>query len=612
YMVPAAVVVLDSFPLNTSGKLDRKALPEPEFAAKVFRAASTPIEEIVAGVFADVLGIDRVGVDDDFFMLGGNSLIATQVTARLGEMLSTRVPVRVLFEASTVAALAVRVEQQAGTLGRVALVAGRRPQRVPLSLAQQRMWFLNQFDTASTAYNLPIVVRLTGLLDVSALRAAIEDLVGRHEILRTVYPVVEGEPVQVIVAATQARLPLMVRSIAAVDIEAAVGQLVSTQFDVTGEVPARVALFEIEDATATPEYVIAMVVHHIAADGWSVGPLVRDLMTAYVARSAEQAPNWAPLEVQYADYSIWQRELLGGEDDPGSIMSDQVAYWRTALADLPEQLDLPMDRPRPAVQSFAGAAVAVGIDADTHRGLVQVAQSQSATLFMVVHTALAVLLARLSNTEDIAIGTPMAGRGEAALNDLIGTFINTLVFRSRIDAGEAFTDLLARQRETDIAAFAHADVPFERLVEVLNPARSTARHPLFQVGLSFQNLAATTLELPGLTVSGVDLDTHISQFDLHLVLADRYDQSGAPAGITGMFTYATDLFDHHTVQGFAQRFTRLLAEILTAPHTPVGDLQLLTTVERRRILRDWNDTSYPVDSGLLLDGFRRAVEADPG
>ncbi|WSY60036.1 amino acid adenylation domain-containing protein [Nocardia sp. NBC_00881] len=612
YMVPAAVVVLDAFPLNTSGKLDRKALPAPEFETKTFRAPSTPIEEIVAGVFADVLGIERVGVDDDFFMLGGNSLIATQVTARVGEVLSTRVPVRVLFEAPTVAALAVRVEQQAGTLGRVALVAGRRPQRVPLSLAQQRMWFLNQFDTASTAYNLPIAVRLTGLLDVSALRAAIEDLVGRHEILRTVYPVVEGEPVQVIVAATQARLPLTVRSIAAADIEAAVGELVSTQFDVTGEVPVRVALFEIEDAAPTPEYVIAMVVHHIAADGWSVGPLVRDLMTAYVARSAEQAPNWAPLEVQYADYSIWQRELLGGEDDPGSIMSDQLTYWRTALADLPEQLDLPMDRPRPAVQSFAGAAVAVGIDADTHRGLVQVAQSQSATLFMVVHTALAVLLARLSNTGDIAIGTPMAGRGEAALNDLIGTFINTLVFRSRIEAGEAFTELLARQRETDIAAFAHADVPFERLVEVLNPARSTARHPLFQVGLSFQNLAATTLELPGLTVSGVDLDTHISQFDLHLVLADRYDQSGAPAGITGMFTYATDLFDHHTVQGFAQRFTRLLAEILTAPHTPVGDLQLLTTVEQHRILQDWNDTSYPVDSGLLLDGYRRAVNADPG
>ncbi|MEU4345755.1 amino acid adenylation domain-containing protein, partial [Nocardia sp. NPDC023852] len=611
YMVPAAVVVLDAFPLNTSGKLDRKALPAPEFEAKVFRAPSTPVEEIVAGVFADVLGIERVGVDDDFFGLGGNSLIATQVTARLGEMLSTRVPVRVLFEASTVAALAVRVEQQAGTVGRLPLAAGRRPERVPLSLAQQRMWFLNQFDTQSTAYNLPIVVRLTGLLDVSALRAAIADLVGRHEVLRTVYPAVDGDPVQLILSPTQAELSLMERSVAAVDVEPAVAELVSTQFDVTGEVPVRVALFEIEDAAATPEYVIAMVVHHIAGDGWSVGPLVRDLMTAYVARSAGESPSWAPLEVQYADYSVWQRELLGSEDDPGSMMSDQVAYWRTALADLPEQLDLPVDRPRPAMQSFAGSTVEVGIDADTHRGLIEVAQSQGATLFMVVHTALAVLMARLSGTDDIAIGTPMAGRGETALNDLIGTFINTLVFRSRVDAGAAFTDLLARQRETDIQAFAHADVPFERLVEVLNPARSTARHPLFQVGLSFQNLAVTTLELPGLTVSGVDFDTAISQFDLHLVLADQYDESGAPTGIAGMFTYATDLFDHSTVQGFAQRFIRLLGEIIAAPRTAVGDLELLAATERGRLVSGWNDTGRVVASELLLDGYRRAVAADP-
>ncbi|MGO4618337.1 condensation domain-containing protein, partial [Nocardia sp. 2TAF39] len=452
---------------------------------------------------------------------------------------------------------------------------------------------------------------MTGSLDVSALRAAIADLVGRHEVLRTVYPAVDGDPVQVILSPTQAALSLMVRSIAAVDVESAVVGLVSAQFDVTGEVPVRVALFEIGDAGAVPEYVIAMVVHHIAGDGWSVGPLVRDLMTAYVARSSGESPSWAPLEVQYADYSVWQRELLGREDDPGSMMSDQLAYWRTALADLPEQLDLPADRPRPAMQSFAGGTVEVGIDADTHRGLIEVAQSEGATLFMVVHTALAVLLARLSGTDDIAIGTPMAGRGEAALNDLIGTFVNTLVFRSRVDVGEAFTDLLARQREIDIQAFAHADVPFERLVEVLNPARSTARHPLFQVGLSFQNLAVTTLELPGLTVSGVDFDTQISQFDLHLVLADRYDESGAPTGIAGMFTYATDLFDRATVEGFAQRFTRLLGEILTAPHTLVGDLELLNTVERDRILHEWNDTGYPVGSELLLDGYRRAVATSP-
>ncbi|MFQ6332095.1 amino acid adenylation domain-containing protein, partial [Nocardia sp. CWNU-33] len=611
YMVPSAFVVLDALPLSVNGKLDRKALPEPEFEARAFRAPSTLIEEIVASVFADVLGIERVGVDDDFFALGGNSLIATQVTARLGEALNTGVPVRLLFEAPTVGALAVRVEQQAGTVGRVPLVAGPRPERIPLSLAQQRMWFLNRFDAGSAAYNIPIAVRLTGALDVQALRAAIADLVGRHEVLRTVYPAADGDPAQVILPPTAANLSLEVRAIAPADIESAVVELISMPFDVTGEVPVRVALFEIEGAGSTPEYVIAMVVHHIAGDGSSVGPLVRDLMTAYVSRSTGEAPNWSPLAVQYADFSIWQRELLGREDDPTSLMSSQVAYWRTALADLPEQLDLPTDRPRPATQSFAGGTVRVGIDADVHRGLVEVAQSEGATLFMVVHTALAVLLARLSGTDDIAIGTPIAGRGEAALNDLIGTFINTLVFRSQVDPGEAFTELLERQRDRDIQAFANADVPFERLVEVLNPARSTARHPLFQVGLSFQNLGLTKLELPGLTVSGVEYDSGISQFDLHLILTDTYDESGTPAGMAGVFTYATDLFDRDTVEGFADRFLRLLGAVIAAPQTAVGDLELLAHTERERTLVDRNDTAHELAPELLLDGYRRTAAAHP-
>src|SRR5690606_9095441 len=340
----------------------------------------------------------------------------------------------------------------------------------------------------------------------------------------------------------QVRVPLETRAMTSAEVPAAVVELVGLPFEVTDQVPVRVALFEITDAVdengaPAAEFVIAMVVHHIAGDGSSFAPLVRDLMTAYVARRAGEAPNWTPLAVQYADFSIWQRELLGSEDDPNSLMSGQLAYWRSALADLPEQLDLPSDRPRPATQSFRGGSVPVRIDADTHRALIGVGQDQSATLFMVVHTALAVLLSRLSGAEDLAIGTPIAGRGEAALEDLIGTFINTLVFRSRIDTAEPFETLLARQREIDIQAFAHADVPFERLVEVLNPARSQARHPLFQVGLSFQNQTRATLELPGLTVSGVDFDTEMSQFDLHLILTDTYDEQGGPTGIAGVLTY---------------------------------------------------------------------------
>ncbi|WP_030525721.1 condensation domain-containing protein, partial [Nocardia rhamnosiphila] len=634
YMIPAVVMELDAFPLNTSGKLDRKALPAPVFETKQFRAPSTPIEEIVAGVFAEVLGVQRVGADDDFFALGGNSLIATQVAARLGAALDTTVPVRMLFEAATVSVLAARIQEQAGSGGRVALVPQHRPTRTlpsgevvgaaPLSLAQQRMWFLNRFDQDSAAYNLPMAIRLSGALDVEALRAAVTDLVARHEVLRTVYPETEAGPVQLVLPIGDAAPRLEVRSVAAGDVVPAVAGLASAGFDVTAEVPLRIALFRVHDATTgeavvdvepatgvAGEFVLAMVVHHIAGDGLSVGPLTRDLMIAYAARTAGEAPGWAPLPVQYADYSIWQRELLGDESDPESIAAAQLTYWQSALAGVPDQLDLPTDRPRPAVQSFAGGRVAVAIDAETHAGLVRVAQQQGATLFMVVHSALAVLLSRLSGSDDITIGTPVAGRGERALDDLIGMFVNTLVFRTQLDRGESFTGLLGRQREADIAAFAHADVPFERLVEVLNPARSTARHPLFQVGLTFQNLAASVLELPDLTVSGVDFDAEISQFDLNLLLGDSYDTAGAPNGVAGYLTYATALFDHATVAGFAERFVGLLREIVAAPETAVGDLEILAPVERTKMLAEWNATEHALPAGLLLDRFDAAAAAYP-
>ncbi|MFI6315845.1 non-ribosomal peptide synthase/polyketide synthase, partial [Nocardia fusca] len=602
YMVPSVFVELDALPLNVNGKLDRNALPEPVFEVLEFRAPSTPIEEIVAGVFAEVLGIERVGADDDFFALGGNSLVATQVAARLGKALNATVPVRMLFEASTVAGLAVRVERHAGSGGRQALVARPRPERVPLSLAQQRMWFLNRFDGRSAAYNIPMAVRLSGDLDVAALRAAVADVVGRHEVLRTVYPETDSGPVQVVLPAADAVPEFRVRAVAAADVVSAVSELASAVFDVTAEVPLRLALFEVgqsADAGASGEFVLAMVVHHISGDGSSVGPLFRDLMTAYAARTAGDAPGWAPLPVQYADYSIWQRELLGDEADPKSLAAQQVGYWQSTLAGIPDQLDLPSDRPRPAVQSFAGGRVEVAIDARTHAGLQRVAQQQNATLFMVVHSALAVLLSRLSGSDDITIGTPVAGRGEQALDDLIGMFVNTLVFRTQLDRGESFADLLARQREVDIAAFAHADVPFERLVEVLNPARSTARNPLFQVGFSFQNLALSSLELPGLTVSGLDVDAGVSQFDLHLIVADEYDREGAPQGVRGQLTYATDLFDRSTAQEFVDRFLRLLGEIVAAPDTVVGELEILAPAERAA-LAERNSTARELDSAATL------------
>ncbi|WP_280489117.1 non-ribosomal peptide synthetase, partial [Nocardia carnea] len=619
YMVPASIMVLDAIPLTPAGKLDRRALPEPVFETREFRAPSTPTENVVAGVLAEVLGVERVGVDDDFFALGGNSLLATQAVARLGAALNTQVPVRALFEASAVGALAARLEEQTGSGGRPPLVPQPRPTRVlssgevvtriPLSLAQQRMWFLNWFDGGAAAYNIPMVIRLSGQLDVAALRQAVGDLVARHEVLRTVYPETESGPVQVILPATGAVPELDVRTVSAEAVETVVAELAAMSFDVAEQVPVNVTLLQIDGVA--DEYVLAAVVHHISGDGSSMAPLTRDLMTAYAARAAGRAPDWAPLPIQYADFAIWQRNLLGDGTDPSSLAHEQLAYWRSALADLPEQLDLPTDRPRPAAQSYDGGRVEVRIDARLHRALADYAREQGATLFMVAHTAFAVLLARLSGTGDIAIGTPVAGRGDAALDEVIGMFVNTLVFRTELDGGESFTELLARQREADIAALAHADVPFEQLVEVLNPVRSTARHPLFQVGFTFQNLAQTSLELPDLSVSGVDAGAEVALYDLSMILSDTYDATGAPEGMSGYLTYATALFDHATVAGFVDRFLRVLEGIVADPAAPVGEIELLDAAERQLVLHRWNATEQAIAPGLLLDGFDRVVAQTP-
>nr|WP_246351321.1 non-ribosomal peptide synthetase [Nocardia barduliensis] len=612
HMVPTAVVVLDHIPLTPVGKLDRRALPEPQLPTAPYRPPSGPLEQTVADVFADLLtGTEPIGADDDFFRLGGNSLIATRAAARLGVLLEARVPVRMLFEASTVTALAARLAELAGTGGRGLLTTRQRPEHIPLSSAQRRMWFINQFDTRSAAYNVPLAVRLTGALEVAALRAAIADVVTRHEILRTVYPQTTQGPAQVVLPPEQAVPRLDVRTVAPGDLESALAEFLSTTFDVTVEVPVAVTMFQVTgaDRSGPAEQVLAMVVHHISADGFSLRPLTTDLMVAYGARVAGTPPTWTPLPVQYADYSLWQHELLGSESDADSQAAEQIDYWRQALAGLPDQLDLPTDRPRPAVQSFAGGKVPVRVDAATHRALVELAHEHGATLFMVVHTAFAVLLSRLARTDDVAIGTPIAGRGEAVLDDLIGMFVNTLVFRTRVEAGEAFTDLLARQRETDIQAFAHADVPFERLVEVLDPVRSTARHPLFQVGFSFQNLADASLELPGLSVSGVDLDTGLSQFDLHLIVADTYAESGAAAGVHGFLTYADDLFDASTATAIAARLTRVLETVARAPKTVVADIEILDDAERADILLRRNATQRPVDASATLVSLLDATVA---
>ncbi|MGV9337006.1 amino acid adenylation domain-containing protein, partial [Nocardia sp. NPDC003726] len=605
HMVPTSITVLDEIPLTPVGKLDRRALPAPQLQTKEFRAPSGALEQLVAGVFADLLSAGgEIGADDDFFELGGNSLIATQVAARLGASVGARVPARTVFEAPTVALLAARLAEFDTGAARPALVAVERPERVPLSLAQRRMWFLNQFDTGSAANNIPFAVRLSGVLDVAALQTAVADVVGRHETLRTVYPAVDGTGYQLVLPAEQATPDLTPHDLPAAQLPDWLRTFAAAGFDVADEVPLRLSLAR----TGPDDYVLAVVVHHIAADGTSIAPLVRDLMTAYVARSNGSAPGWEPLPVQYADYTLWQRALLGEENDPRSVAATQIAFWREALAGIPDRLDLPTDRPRPATPSGRGGVFTFTVDAPTRTRLDELAHAHGASLFMVVHTAFAALLARLSGSTDITIGTPVAGRGEAELDDLVGMFVNTLVLRTAVDPAASFAELLAATKERDLAAFSHAELPFERLVEVLDPVRSQAHHPLFQVALFFQNMEQAQLELPGLSVGAVDLDGAVAKFDLQLTVTP---QEGPDAGLAAMFTYATDLFDEGSVAEFAARLNRLLRAVAADPDRALGGIDLLSVVERDRVLHEWNDTRYPVRSELLLDGYRRAVEANP-
>ncbi|MCY4666431.1 MAG: condensation domain-containing protein, partial [Rhodococcus sp.] len=344
----------------------------------------------------------------------------------------------------------------------------------------------------------------------------------------------------------------------------------------------RAKLFQIK----ADEHVLVFVVHHISTDGFSMGPLTRDVMTAYYARTNGQAPTWTPLPVQYADYSLWQREVLGSEDDPQSVIAQQITYWAQALDGVPEQLNLPGDRARPAVFSGQGATFEFSIGQELHERLISVGREHNASMFMVVHAALASLLARLSGTTDINIGAPMAGRGESELDDLIGMFVNTLVLRTEVDPSAAFTTLLASARETDLQAFAHSDLPFERLVEVLDPVRSRAHHPLFQVALAFQNLGQNSLALPGLTAAEFEIDETVAKFDLQLTISEVSE------GLSATFTYATDLFDESTVRGFAARLMRILNGIATDPATSVGDIEILDASEREVL------TSQRASSGV--------------
>ncbi|HKT05627.1 MAG TPA: amino acid adenylation domain-containing protein, partial [Rugosimonospora sp.] len=590
YMLPATVVPVAALPLTGNGKLDRRALPAPEYASTAPTPPSTRTEEVLCGLFGAVLGVDSPGVDDSFFRLGGDSLLATRLVSQVRAALGVDVTIRMLFESPTVAELARRLEVAGASGTRPPLrPVLPRPQPAPLSSAQARLWFLYRLEGPSPTYNMPFAVRLTGRLDSDALRAALADVVDRHEVLRTVYPEHDGTAWQHVLPPDQA--PPAWQAHPAYP-PGAVREAARYPFDLATEPPVRAHLFTVD----TQEHVLLVVTHHIAADGWSAGPLLRDLAAAYTARLHGQSPAWPPLPVQYADYALWHRELLGDPADASSLVSTQTAYWRRTLAGLPDRIDLPLDRPHPERATYRGDALPVRWDAALHQAVTRLAQTGGATAFMVVHAALAALLTRLGAGTDIPIGVPVAGRTDAATEEVAGLFVNTLALRVDTSGDPTFRALLARVRQVSLDAHAHQDVPFEHLVAAVNPARSLAYHPVFQTLLGWQTRPAG-MELPGLSGEILPVSTGTSRMDLSFALTEH------PAGVEGIVEYNTDVLDRSTVEGLVGRLERLLRAVTAEPDLRLSAVELLTAEERQRVLVDWKGRPFPGSGRLVPDLF---------
>jgi amino acid adenylation domain-containing protein len=597
HLVPAHIVELPVLPLTANGKIDRRALPAPErTSARSASAGPADLrQEILAQLFADILGRPSVTVDDDFFAVGGHSLLATRLVSRIRSALGVELSLRTLFENPTVAGLAARLaDLHDGPRPRPPIGAMARPDRVPLSFGQQRLWFLAQMEGAGVAYNSPVVVRLDGVVDFAALGAALADVLGRHEVLRTTFPAIDGEPCQRILEPDEVTGVLQVVHLEDADLPAAVVAASGHAFDLSAEIPLRASAF----VTAPETCVLVVVVHHIAGDGWSWAPLAADLSAAYEARRRGAAPDWPPLPVQYADYAIWQRNLLGDERDPHSLHAQQTDYWRRTLADAPRELALPTDRSRPARPSYRGHTVDIDLPADVHAELAALARAQGVTTFMVVQAALALTLFRLGAGPDVPIGTAVAGRFDEALEPLVGFFVNSLVLRTDVGGDPTFAELLVRVREVGLSAFANQDVPFERLVEELAPARSLARHPLYQVMLTMRAAVPVALDLPEVRHSGADLMIEeavgsAAKFDLLFMLGERAGPAGTPQGISGTLTAAADLFDEATAIDLARCFRHVLSTVVADPGLRAADVDVLDVDRRRLVLREWNATDGP-------------------
>ncbi|HVF48580.1 MAG TPA: amino acid adenylation domain-containing protein, partial [Pyrinomonadaceae bacterium] len=595
YMVPSAFVTLAEFPLTANGKIDRRALPAPgasvEERPETYVAPRNAVEEALARIVSEVLGVEHVGVCDNFFELGGHSLLATQVVSRVREAFQLNLPLRQFFETPVIAELAVWIESrkrngQAG--GEPTLVPVPREKALPLSFAQQRLWFLDQLESGNPIYNMPAAVRLRGRLDVDALERTLDEIVRRHESLRTIFRVERGEPVQVILP--RQSIPLPVLSLAGLpeaDREAEAERLATEEarkgFDLSRGPLLRSTLLRL----STEEHVLLFTMHHITSDGWSVGVLVNEVATLYAAYAEGLESPLAELKLQYADYAVWQRGWLQGE-----ALKEHLAYWKKQLDLVPPVLQLPADRPRPAVMSFRGASVNLEFPAHLTEALKELSRREGVTLYMTLLAAFQTLLCRYTGEQDIVVGSPIANRQTSEIEPLIGFFANTLVLRTDLSGDPAFTELLSRVQEVTLGAYAHQEVPFEMLVEELQPERNLSHTPLFQVVFALQNAPGEELKLPGLALDKMDVRGDTSKFDLTLQLEESRH------GLTGVVEYSLDLFDEATVRRFAVHLRTLLEAIVADPQARISALPLLADAERHQLLDEW---SHATDESDLFE-----------
>ncbi|MEH2311071.1 MAG: amino acid adenylation domain-containing protein [Nostoc sp.] len=610
YMVPSAIVILEALPLTPNGKLDRRALPIPDLQSQLsdkYVAPRSPIEEILSIIWAQVLKVEQVGIHDNFFELGGHSLLATQLISRVRTSLKVELPLRSLFAAPTVAQLSQKVQQLQQQVLRLrsvqdleltasAILPRVKDIELPLSFAQTRLWFLDKLNPNSAFYNIPLALRLVGNLEVTALEQSLQEIIHRHEALRTNFITVDGQPTQIIhnrrglgtVSIVDLRhLSTLVLSEAEVsEQEIALQQLAQQQaqrpFDLGTEALIRATLVVLSET----EHGLLVCIHHIVFDGWSMGVFVQELAALYNAYSQGQPPSLMPLPIQYADFAIWQRQWLQGD-----VLQSQLNYWQQQLKDAPALLSLPTDRPRPAVQTFAGAYQEFALSIELTQRLEKLSQEQGCTLFMTLLAAYDTLLYRYTGVADILVGSPIANRDRSEIEGLIGFFVNTLVMRTNLAGNPSFSELLTCVREVALSAYAHQNLPFEMLVEALQPERDLCHTPIFQVMFALQNASTSEVELTGLTVTPLISEGITAKFDLTLIMQNTV------TGLVGVWEYNTDLFDASTIKRMSNHFVTLLSAIVANPQQQISQLSLLTEVEQQQLLVEWNNTQvdYPFD-----------------